>query len=160
MRTTDINLASTSIARLLIGLSLDSFRVHSSILLLGFYRPEANDELPGEVWISCSGTVQIINPESNEHASDKLDADFFVRRASILGKIYHLIGATIHGAGIEPAGALTISLQAASIRFERDDSSFEEVWTVMSDSPDVSDAHCWYIALEDSGEVGATIPDR
>lgn len=160
MRTTDINLASTSIARLLTGLSLDSLRVHSTILLLGFYRTEANHDLPGEVWISCSGNVQLINLGNDALAPDESDADFFARRASILGKIYQLIGATIDGAGIDPSGALIISLRAGEIRFERDDESFEEIWAVMSDSPDVSDAHRWYIALEDSGTVGATTPDR
>lgn len=160
MRTTDINLASTAIARLLTGLSLDSFRVYSTILLLGFYRADANDELPGEVWISCSGNVRHINPRNSERAADEFDTDFFVRRASILGKIYHLIGAIIIGADIDPSGALTISLPTGKIRFERDDESFEEVWAVMSDSPDVSGAHRWYIALEDSGVIGATIPDQ
>ena len=158
MKSMDIDSARTAISGLLIGMSLDSLRVYSTILLLGFYRFDAT-ALPGEVWISCSGNVLLKNSRPDESEINENDVDFFARRASILGRIYNLIGATVSSVDIDPSGVLTVTLSGKEIRFQRDKDSFEEIWAVMSDSPDVSDAHRWYIALDDAGQIGGKISD-
>jgi hypothetical protein len=143
-------------SQLLVGASLDSFRVFSTVLLIGFYRSDSGPGLPNEVWLSCSGRI-IVNEKGTFTLNVNQDEDFFLQRVSVIGKLFKLIGSSVEAVAISPSGILSFEMDGVEIRCEPDKENFEEIWTVMSDSPDTSEDHRWYIALDDNGEVGGQI---
>ncbi len=150
--------ASAAISRLLIGATLDCFRVYSTVLQLAFYRDAIEEDIPKEVWISCSGNVNTSHAFSKSNVDSTEDADFFTARKYVVGEIYSQIGAIVDRVFVDESGVLKIDLAGMEIEFRPDKDCFEEVWAVMSDSPNQSESHNWYIALDDAGQLGGTIP--
>jgi hypothetical protein len=148
--------ASKAISQLLVGASLDSFRVFSTILLIGFYRSDNGLGLPSEVWLSCSGKI-IVNAKEDHGLNLKQEENFFLQRVSAIGKLFEIIGSSVEATKIGPLGSLSIEMDGVEIRCESDDENLEEIWSVMSDSPDTSEEHRWYIALDDAGKIGGRI---
>jgi len=150
--------ASAATSRLLLGATLDCFRVYSTILQLAFYRDAAEEGLPNEVWISCSGNVTTRHASSESNVGSPGDSDFFTARKNVLGEIYNQIGAVVDRVFLDESGVLKLDLAGMEIEFRPDKDCFEEVWAVMSDSPNSSEPHDWYIALDDARQLGGTIP--
>lgn len=159
MSITEYKSASETISVLLCGTSLDSIRIYSAIIMLGFFRPVSTTNLPIEAWISVSGYMRMepLNraPETPAYAS----SDFFAQRASILGELYLLMGKEISAARVSHAGGLEIEIGERRIRANSDGDDLEEIWAVMSDSPDANKDHSWYISLDDSGHVIVKSPN-
>ncbi len=85
--------------------------------------------------------------------------DFFTCRGSALSEVYRLIGQEVTAASVSDSGALQIHLGDKSLRAEADDdTALEEVWSVASDSPEVTAGHRWHISLDDSGAISARVP--
>lgn len=150
--------ATGAISRLLVGATLDSFRVYSTILQLAFYRDAADGNMPNEVWISCSGSVSIRNDFSESNVDSRGESDFFESRMHVLSKVYNQIGSVVDGVFLDELGVLKLGVGGIEIEFKPDKDCFEEVWAVMSDSPNTSERHDWYIALDDTGQLGGRIP--
>ena len=150
--------ASAAISRLLIGATLDCFRVYSTILQLAFYRDASEGNLPNEVWISCSGSVTARYAFSESNVDLPGDLDFFTARKHVLGEVYGQIGAIVDRVFLDESGVLKLDLAGLEIEFAPDKDCFEEVWAVMSDSPNSSEPHDWYIVLDDTGQLGGRIP--
>jgi hypothetical protein len=146
--------AEKAISQLLVGATLDSFRVFSTVLLVGFYRSDNCPELPNEIWLSSSGKMTLINSMEGRDAYKNEDENFFAQRAFLIGKLFETIGSSVEAVAISPLGVPSIGLGGREIRCEPDEENFEEIWAVMSDSPDASADHRFYIALEDTGKIG------
>jgi hypothetical protein len=150
--------ASGVVSTLLRGAQLDSIRVYSLIVQLGFVRVGAEGNLPGEVWISISGALILEEDSSMAQESASL-RDFFVRRAAVLGAVYRLVGREVTAAGVSASGALQVHFGGQCLRGEADDEvNLEEVWSVASDSPDTRAEHRWYVSLDDAGALSTRLP--
>lgn len=149
--------ASKVVSDLLYGAQLDTIRVYSLIIQLGFVCLGRASSLPNEVWISISGTLLVEGGTSTvrELASSR---DFFACRASILGDVYQLIGQEVAAANVSDLGVLEIHLGGCRLRAEADDTDLEEVWSVVSDSPEPTVDHQWYVVLDDSGVISVRAP--
>lgn len=150
--------ASEAVAVLLYGAQLDTIRVYSLIVQLGFVRLGDAVNLPSEVWVSLSGELASSMRESAP-AKVGLAGDFYMRRVDALSAVYRLLGESVTAAGVSGSGALEIYFGGTSLRVELDDeASLEEVWSVASDSPETTAVHRWYVALNESGELFAHVP--
>ncbi|MEQ1718705.1 MAG: hypothetical protein ABL907_22420 [Hyphomicrobium sp.] len=160
MSIVEYKYSSSIINKLLSGMSLDSFRVYSAIILIGFIRSNSPGDLPTEAWISVSGALSVESLGSDLEESEDLNlkGDFFAARASVLGSLYRLIGGVVTTACVSPHKTLEIELGEKRICVHDDEDDFEEVWAVMSDSPDVNDTHQWYVALDDAGRINVRSP--
>ena len=150
--------ASQVVWDLLRGAQLDTIRVYSLIIQLGFVGLGRADNLPDEVWVSVSGTLHVKGDTSMvwEVAPPQ---GFIARRASVLGEVYRLIGQEVTAADVSDSGALQIHLGGKLLRAEADDDTgLEEVWSVASDSPDAAADHRWHVSLDDSGAISARLP--
>ena len=158
MSIVNSQVASEVISSLIRGAQLDTIRVYSLIIQLGFVRIDASEELPAEIWVSVSGNL--LKEQISAEAGDSNSAgDQFGRRAIVLAETYLLIGKEVTAASVSESGTLHICLGGASLRAEADnDGSLEEVWTVMSDTPDTTADHRWYVVFDDSGVLSARIP--
>lgn len=147
---------SAVVNRLLCGTLLDSIRVFSVVVQLCFVRAADSSQLPGKVWVVASGRLLASAPETRlelENASD-----FFEQRAEVLGRLYQLIGQEVSAADVSSMGTLEIRLGDSRISARSDQADLEEVWAVMSDSPDAFAAHAWYVSLDDAGRLSARSP--
>ena len=153
MRTATTNGCSEAVSILLVGAQLDTIRAYSLIMQLGFIRSAPSQGLPAEIWVSVSG--ELITGDTAACPT----VDFFERRAQALGAAYHLIGRQVTAAYISESRALQIDLGDGSLRVQADgDDNLEEVWAVMSDTPDASVEHRWYVALDDTGALSLRKP--
>lgn len=153
MNNANIDACSEAISVLLLGTQLDSIRAYSLIMQLGFVRTVPAGGLPTEVWVSISGNL------ITEDASTCSTGDFFERRAQALCATYLLIGQRVTATNISDSGTLQIDLDAKSLRVEADsEDNLEEIWAVMSDTPDTSVDHRWYMVLDDAGALSVRIP--
>ena len=85
--------------------------------------------------------------------------DFFARRASMLSAVYRLIGQEVTAASVSDSGALQIHLGDKHLRAGADDhANLEEVWSVVSDSPETTADHRWHVSLDEFGALFARIP--
>ncbi len=135
---------------LLMGCQLDTIRIHSLVIQLGFICVGRPAPLPIEVWLSLSGDFAVTSAGFSLPYSSK--DDFFQRRALMLGKIYMLIGEKVTSADILETGTLQIDLGSASIFSGVDEeANFEKVWELASDIPNNNDTQSWYVSLEDDG---------
>lgn len=153
----DIESASREISKLLSGTALDTFRVFSTILLLGFIRTNSDPQIPSEIWVSLSGAVHVIDKKSILQVNLSQDQDFFSQRIIAISRLFPLFGKQVISAAVGSAGALSINVDGVEIRCEADEINFEEIWAVMSDSPNPSENHRWYIALDDAGIIGGNV---
>lgn len=148
---------NSQVSRILVGAQFDCIRVFSAVWILGFFRSGIAVDLPNEIWASTSGAIHRQKNTTEVNAKQDAILPFPENRASILGDLYLLIGQDVLEASISPSGKLCISFSECKLYFEDDHETFEEVWSLMSDSPDVNADHRWYIYLSDKGRVGATV---
>lgn len=149
--------ASERVSELLRGTQLDTIRVYSLIVQLGFVRLGAADNLPDEVWISVSGSL-IVEENPATVGEVGLSRDFFDRRASVLSAVYRLIGQTVTAASVSDSGELQVHLGGKCLRAEADDdANLEEVWSVFSDSPETTAEHRWHVSLDESGALSSRV---
>ena len=149
------HVASEVISSLIGGAQLDTIRIYSLVVQLGFVRLDAAEGWPNEIWVSVSGNLDVGGSFAADWDS-KSAGDLFVRRAKALGSAYLLIGKRVTAVRVSESGALQMELEDSGLRADAgEDASLEEVWAVMSDTPDVSADHRWYVALDDSGVLSA-----
>ena len=156
---------SRAVHDLLAGMTLDSVRAYSVVLLVGLHRAPA-DQWRGEgiavteAWVSVSGALRVMNSEHERPGSmQAADGDcFFDARAAALGKLYRLIGEKVEAASVDGAGALTIDFQSARVKAESDGNDLEEVWAVMSGKPEPLAEHLWYVGSDAVGQVSVRRP--
>jgi hypothetical protein len=150
--------ASEVVSDLLCGAQLDTIRVYSLIVQMGFVCLGAAGNSPDEVWVSVSGALNVGEDHSTVGES-ALPQEFFARRASAIGAVYQLIGQKVTAASVSESGALQIQFGGRRMRAEADkDANLEEVWSVVSDSPETTTDHRWYVSLDDSGALSARVP--
>lgn len=146
------------ISALLYGTQLDTIRVYSLIMQLGFIRLGAAKSLPNEIWVSLSGNLCLAGEPS---IGVNPSMDFFERRAHALGAVYQLIGKKVTAARVSDSGALQIDIGGTCILVEADqDTNLEEVWSVMSDSAETNANHRGHVSLDDSGALSAKISEN
>jgi hypothetical protein len=146
------------VSTLLHGAQLDTIRVYSLAMQLGFVRPSAVDGLPNEVWVSLSGTL-CLEGTSSILGDAEPPKDFFEHRASILGAVYLLIGREVTSACVSDSGALLVHLGSTCLSAAVDkDMNLEEVWSVMSDSSESTADHQWYVSFDGSGALSVRTP--
>lgn len=157
MNLVNAQVASGVVSDLLRGAQLDTIRIYSLIVQLGFVCLHAAGRSPSEVWVSVSGNLFVEeDPLMRESRSSR---DFFACRESALGAVYRLIGQEVTAATVSESGALRIDLGGKHLRAEADDGeNLEEVWSVVSDSPDTNADHRWYVSLDESGALSARAP--
>lgn len=146
-----------AVSKLLCSTQLDTIRVYSLILQLGFLRLRAEDNLPRQVWVSASGRFMIEGAVQDAGGSHR-EENFFSQRASVLAAMYKLIGQRVVFAGLSDSCALEINIGSTRLLIDRDDESLEEVWSVASDSPDATLDHDWSVSLDDSNEISVRVP--
>ena len=157
MSLTSARQASEPVSALLCGTQLDTIRVYSLIVQLGFIRVGAAD-LPQEVWVVVSGDLLVDGPTSAA-ADTSVASEFFSRRALALRENYFLIGRRVTAAWVSDSGELEIELGDTRLRAKRDEhGDLEEVWAVMSETPDANLEHRWYVSLDDSGALSVCVP--
>lgn len=159
MNSNQNKLASDTVNSLLCGMVLDSIRVYSAVMLIGFFRPGSLVTQPSEVWISVSGGVRV-DPSSHTPKlpmNGVADYKFFTERALVLGELYLLIGKEVFSAYVDGSGSLDVELGQTHIQAYSDGDDLEEVWAVMSDFPDADKDHNWYVSLDDLGHVAVRI---
>jgi hypothetical protein len=143
---------SELVSNLLHGTQLDTIRIYSLIVQLGFIRTDRTSEssaLPSEVWVTVSGDFCVEMSPKTESGTTR---DFFEKRSLMLARAYLLIGKEVTFANVSKSGLLEIHLMNNIIYAKPDDEeNMEEVWTVTSESPDVNFHHQWYISLDDTG---------
>lgn len=158
MSLTNAQGASQIVFRLLLGAQLDTIRVYSLIVQLGFVCLGDAGDSPDEIWVSASGTL-IVDEESSMVGELGSAADFFARRAAALGKVYQLIGEEVTTANVSESGELQISFGGRRVRAGAEEGTdLEEVWSVVSDSPETTADHRWRVSLDDSGALSAHVP--
>ena len=158
MNNIDSIIATDVVLKLLRGTQFDTIRVFSLIVQLGFVRTGLVQDLPQEVWIVLSGNLQV----GNQTAPDfkPTPGDFFSRRANALSDCYHLIGKEVSDARVADSGTLEITLSKAKICVEADEEGdLEEIWGVMSETPNPMTEHQWYVSLDDSCRLSAHVPN-
>jgi hypothetical protein len=146
MITTSAN-ASKSIAVLLSGAQLDTLRVYSVALCLGFVRLGASDQRPNEVWVVLSGDISVHDASGKSQRAN----EFLARRENAVAALYRLIGQEVVSAQVCESGQLKIFFEQGEVVVERGEADLEEVWGVMSDSPNPADEHQWHVCFDDSG---------
>lgn len=151
--------ASEIVFALLRGAQLDTIRVYSLIVQLGFVRlGTAAGDLPNEVWVILSGGLTI-KEEPSMVAESRSSQDFFGRRASVLSAVYRLIGQDVTDASVSDAGVLEMQLGGQCLCADADDEeNLEEVWSVVSDFPETAADHRWYVSLDECGGLSAHVP--
>jgi hypothetical protein len=157
MNLVNPQIGSEIVSALLGGAQLDTIRAYSLVMQLGFVRLSANDGLPKEIWVSLSGKFSVEGEPSATGRGSSTE-DFFGLRASTLGAAYLLIGKQVTAASVSDSGSLQIDIGGKHFRAEADNANLEEVWSVMSDSPEATSDHRWFVALDDSGALSARLP--
>jgi hypothetical protein len=158
MSITNNTSASVAVDGLLRGMSLDSVRIYSVVVQLGFFRPNSASSLPVEAWITTSGNLRVepVTPLINgEFLSQD---DFFTGRSLAVFELYKLVGKEIMEAFVLESGELAFQLGEKRVLIQPDGGELEEVWAVMSDSPDTNISHQWHVALDDSGSISVRYP--
>jgi len=151
-------LASETVNALLCGMSLDSIRVYSAVVLLGFFRSGSVTKVD-EAWISVSGGLWVESlSQAPKQSVDMKNSSFFYQRATVLGELYLLIGKEVSSANVDLSGALEVVFGQTQIRANSDGDDFEEIWAVMSNTPDADKDHDWYVSLDDAGQVTTKSP--
>lgn len=141
---------------LLAGAYLDNIRVYSSELLLCFTRLN-EQEKPGEVWVSSTGRIRAaglrhLSPFTAETVADQ--------RGVALYALCQLIGEEVSSVQISASGALDIFLGDWGVHLEPDEVNTEEVWSIVSDSPDPAYPHRWSVTLDDVGNLLVHTPGK
>jgi hypothetical protein len=150
--------ASEVVVDMLRGAQLDTIRVYSLIVQLGFVCLGRAGNFPDEVWVTVSGML-LVEGDNSMVGESRSSRDFFACRASALGDVYRLIGQKVTAASVSDSGALQIHLGGKCLHAEADDdTSLEEVWSVASDSPETTADHRWHVSLDDSGTLTARVP--
>jgi hypothetical protein len=158
MSIVNIHVASEVISALLCGAQLDTIRVYSLIIQLGFFRENGQEALPNEIWVSVSGSLVLKDPGCPLQDGTVAE-DFFSLRGRILRETYSLIGKEVSAARVSEVNALQIDLGDKSLCAEPDNKgNLEVIWEVMSDTPDVSVHHRWHVSLDDAGVLSAHRP--
>lgn len=153
MRFANASEASEIVAALLKGAQLDTLRVYSLIIQLGFFRPNAKENSPREIWLSASGSLDIVEGDTS-FGSVAFEKDFFLKRVTALGVLYKLIGQKVSTVNISESGILRISIGDVEIQAGFDDEvNFEEIWSVMTEAPDVTADQKLRVTLDDSGKI-------
>lgn len=159
MNSTEAQRASATVASLLRGAQLDTIRIYSVVVQLGFVRLGDQAGLPGEIWLVVSGDLRV-SDASERGESSGVSLGFFDRRASALGAIYARIGQYVSSARVSVAGVLEIELGDARVLAQADqEGDLEEIWSVMSDSPEPHAPHQWFVSFDDSGNVSVRVPE-
>lgn len=128
MSPTSAQGASQVVSHLLRGAQLDTIRVYSLIVQLGFVCLHSAGDSPDEVWVSASGAL-IVDEGPTMVAEPRSSGDFFARRAAALSKVYRLIGQEVTAASVSDSGELQISFEGKRVRARaEDDADLEEVW--------------------------------
>jgi hypothetical protein len=149
---------NTTLETMLKGTQLDTLRVYSMLIQLGFVRVNASDDLPRNVWVSASGRVTLAAMEESD-AQSVSDIDFFARRAAALRDLYLLIGGQVSSARATSSGTLEILLGSTVIRAEPEgEGDLEEIWEVTSGMPDPSPRSAWYVCLDSFGTISVRSP--
>jgi len=145
------------LSEILCGMYLDSIHVHSIAMNLGFLRTleRQGPKNPSEIWISIMSTVRVVDStapiEEAVRAGD--ESSFFSLREEALRDIYRLLGKEISSVQVERRGELILSVQGKNIVITRDEAEFEEIWSVMDRTPDVSQDHELHITLADENRI-------
>jgi hypothetical protein len=156
------DMAEKVISRLMVGAQLDSIRVYSVIMQMGFFVPVPVDGFPNEVWLTFSGVGTFHDVESvvdvcGAHKSQ----DFFEVRASFLKDAYFLLGKQIDFVSIKKSGALELKIGEKYLMVEsEEDSNLEDIWSVRNGAYEPMAEEDWYITLGDSGVLAARIPSK
>ncbi|WP_420412064.1 hypothetical protein [Roseibium sp.] len=142
---------------LLNGCQLDTIRIHSLVIQLGFICVGRSAPLPIEAWLSLSGDFAVTGSNFSLPYSSK--NDFFQRRALMLGKSYMLIGEKVTSADILETGTLQINLGSASIfAGVSEEANFENIWELTSGTPNTNANQSWYVSLADDGSFSSQKP--
>jgi hypothetical protein len=142
--------------KLLCGLQLDTLRVYSLIVQLGFIRLHEADGLPDEVWGVFSCDVAVRSQNHNHHRNQD---SFIDRRAAALRGLYLLIGLRVSKVNIIQSGDLEIEFGEATLTTSWNrDVNLEECWSLMSDSPNTDADHAWYLGLDEFGALSLKTP--
>jgi hypothetical protein len=158
MNAINSQVATKTVSKLLRGAQLDTIRVFSVIVQLGFIRIDIMQDLPQEIWIVISGNLRVEKRFEKVFKKNR-SGDYFGRRANALSDCYRLIGREVIDVSVLDSGRLEISINQAKICVEMDqEGNLEEVWSVMSESPNPVENHEWYVALDDSGQLSARLP--
>jgi hypothetical protein len=148
--------AAKIIAKILHGSQLDTIRIYSVILQLGFIRLTGANDLPEEIWLNLSCSLRVETDASIFECSK----NFHGRRIDALTAVYQLIGREVHGANVSATGTLEIELGDTRLFAEPDgETDLEEVWSVVSDSPEANADHRWRVILDDFGVISIRTPN-
>lgn len=155
MSPEQISNAEETARTLLLGTTLDHFRVYSLILNLDFLRMPMAGELPADIWLSASGQATFL--ETSAAASYDMSAagrsDFFKTRKKILEEIYPLIGKKIMAVGINPSGTLELAFETGSLLFSGGQTDLEQIWSITSDTSEPYGNQDWSVTLTDRQEL-------
>ncbi len=158
MRGTNVQFASEVVSTLLKGAQLDTIRVYSLIVQLGFLRIGGAENVPGEVWLSVSGNLTI-EDESSTVGKVNPAIDFFSSRERAISESYRLIGKEVAATTVSDSGFLEVHLGSKLLRVEADtDGDLEDIWSVTDGLPDPNSVHQWHVSLDDSGCLSVRAP--
>jgi hypothetical protein len=140
-----------SVRELLRHAQLDSIRVHSIVLELGFFVNRADDPL---MWVVVTGDFKVTTDSSYDSS-----VDFFERRGHAIRAAYGYMGDEVREINIG-SNLLEIAFDNGSfLIFPDEGDSPEESWAVTTGSPDVHLSHRWLIAPDETGAIRLQSPE-
>ena len=141
---------SELVSSLLRGAQLDTIRIYSLIIQLGFIRTGRTREISNllsEVWVTVSGDFCVEMLPKTEVSPAR---DFFDKRSLMLARTYLLLGKEVTFINVSESGLLEIGLMNNIIYAKPDDEeNMEEAWVITSESPDVNFKHQWRVSPDD-----------
>jgi hypothetical protein len=142
--------AKNAATDMLVGALLDSIRVFSLEVQLGFSRLPAVNPFPFAVWLCTMARLDILREGAAQPAleAECPDAEFFQSRAVALSQLHGLIGREITSLEIHPGGAFEIVLDRKRLIIRPNNNDFDEVWAIRSDSPEPFGQQGWSVVLD------------
>lgn len=153
MSIDQIGIAEDASRLLLVGATLDNFRVHSLALDLNFLRLPKIGILPVSIWLCCTGQVSYSSYTPSNDTAQGADSDFFSTRTETLGYLFGLIGNQVIGIDIGSDGTLSLKFQNGELLVNGEQPDLDMIWTIASDSPQPYGDQKWVVTLSAQGEL-------
>jgi hypothetical protein len=159
MNLDQIEKIANQIQFVLQGTVIDELRIFSTVLYIGFYRAEVEENLPNSIWLSILDDA-VLSVGANFPCNLSSDT-FFDRRAQVLSDLYKLMGSKVTLVEITSPLSLVIHFGDNALRcfYEGEDDEVEdEVWSITSDNRVPYEDHTWDITLDKSGKFYLKTP--
>lgn len=136
--------------QMLTGTTLDSLRVYSVSMEIGFMHLPGTDRRPTEVWITGSGETRVISEISQVSVAALASENYFSLKADAIRALYLSIGKQVKDVALI-GNSLAVQFEGLSILIRADASEHEESWCVADRPAHAVEEKAWYVGLDEQG---------